>query len=68
MGYERKAYFTRLRKMLEDGRVYIRAECRKKEIGKFEQQACRRLPPLERDKWQCITGLWSQNGLGKNEN
>jgi hypothetical protein len=54
--------------MLEDGRVYIRAECRKKEVGKFEQQACRRLPPLERDKWQCITGLWSQNGLGKTEN
>jgi small-conductance mechanosensitive channel len=64
MGYERKAFFTRLRPTLVDGRVYIRAECRKKEGGKFEQLACWRLPPLDRDKWQCITGImepeWSR--------
>ncbi len=50
MGYERKAFFMRLRPTLVDGRVYIRAECRKKEGGKFEQLAGWRLPPLDRDK------------------
>jgi hypothetical protein len=42
---------------LVDGRVYFRAECRKKAGGKFEQLACWRLPPVVRDKWQCITGI-----------
>jgi hypothetical protein len=42
---------------LVDGRVYIRADCRKKAGGKSEQLACWRLPPVDRDKWQCITGI-----------
>ncbi len=56
-GYERKAYFTRLRPTSVDGRVMIRADCRSKEGGKFEQVACWRLPPLDRTKWECLNGI-----------
>jgi hypothetical protein len=40
-----------------DGRMMIRADCRKKEGGKFEQLACWRLPPLDRTKWECLSKI-----------
>jgi hypothetical protein len=40
MGFARKTYFTWVRLTLIDGKVYIRAECRKKEGGKFYKMAC----------------------------
>jgi hypothetical protein len=57
MGYGRRVYFTRLRPIYVDGRVMIRAECRNKEGGKFEQVARWRLPPLDRTKWECLNGI-----------
>ena len=57
MGYERKEHFTRVRPSVVDGRVMIRVECRRKEGGKFEQLACWRLPPLERNMWECLNGI-----------
>ncbi len=57
MGYERKAYFTRVRPIFMDGRVMIRADCRSKEGGKFEQLAYWRLPPFDRTKLESISGI-----------
>ena len=57
MGYGRKAYFTRVRPTVIEGRVMIKAECRNKDGGKFEQLACWRLPPVDRSKWDCLNGI-----------
>ena len=57
MGYDRWKYYTRVRPTVSDGRVRIKVECRRKEGGKFEPLARWRLPPLERNMWECIEGI-----------
>ena len=57
LGYGRKEYYTRLRPTLEEGRVMIRADCRRKEGGRFEVLAWWRLPPVDRTKWKWLNGL-----------
>ena len=57
MGYGRKAFYTRVRPTVVEGRVVIRAEYRRKEGGKFEQLAWWRLPPLDRTMWECLNGI-----------
>ncbi len=37
--------------------VMIRADCKKKEGGKFVQLASWRIPPLDRTKWDGISGI-----------
>jgi hypothetical protein len=56
MGYERKAYSTRVGPTVVKRQVMIRVVCRKKEGGKFEEVGCWRLPPLDRSKRGCLNG------------
>jgi hypothetical protein len=50
-GYERHVYFTRIRPALVEGRVYIRADVKMKEGGKFKRVAYWRTPPRDKAKW-----------------
>jgi hypothetical protein len=67
MGFERKAFYIRVRPIVEEGRVRIRAECRRKEGGKFEQVARWRLPPLDRNMWECLNGILEPESTLRNE-
>jgi hypothetical protein len=51
MGYEKKEYFARIRPTLVDGTMYIWADVRKKEGGRFEKLGYWRTPPMGKAIW-----------------
>jgi hypothetical protein len=57
MGYDRKDHYTKVRPTLVEGRVFLRAEIKKKDGGKFEGIAYWRAPPREKDYWKRISKL-----------
>ncbi len=58
MGYEKKAYFSKLRQTYVEERVQIVGHVRKKEIGKFVPLAYSRIPPMDKTKWYWIRGMF----------
>ncbi len=57
MGYDRKEYFTRVRPAMFEGRVFLRAEIKKKDGGRFEGLAYWRAPPRDKEYWKRISKL-----------
>jgi hypothetical protein len=57
MGYGRKDFYTKVRPILIEGRVFLRADTKKKEGGKFEGLAYWRVPPTDKEYWKRITKL-----------
>jgi hypothetical protein len=57
MGYSRKDYYTKVRPVLVVGRVFLRADTKKKEGGKFEGLAYWRVPPTDKEYWKWIIKL-----------
>jgi hypothetical protein len=57
MGYDRKEYFTRVRPVMVEGRVFLRAEVKKKDGGRFESLAYWRAPPRDKEYWKRISKL-----------
>jgi hypothetical protein len=57
MGYGRKDFYTKVRPTLIEGRVFLRADTKKKEGGKFERLAYWRVPPSDKDYWKRIVKL-----------
>jgi hypothetical protein len=52
MGYSRKDHYTKVRPVLIEGRVFLRADTKKKEGGKFEELAYWRVPPTDKEYWK----------------
>ena len=52
MGYASKMYFARIRPAMVEGTIYIRAEVRKKEGGRFEKLGYWSTPPMDKAVWR----------------
>ena len=63
LGYERKTYFARIRPTVVEGTVYIRADVKRKDGGKFEKLAYWRIPPRDRARWGRITDIMEPEWL-----
>jgi hypothetical protein len=57
MGFGRKEYYARVRPVVKDGRVLLRADTKRKEGGIFKGLAYWRAPPINKEYWTRITGL-----------
>jgi hypothetical protein len=57
MGYDRKEYYTRVRPSMVDGRVFLRADVKKKDGGRFEWLANWRAPPKDKEYWKRISKI-----------
>jgi hypothetical protein len=57
MGFGRKEFFTRIRPVVKEGKVLLRADTKRKEGGKFEGLAYWRAPPLDKEYWSRINSL-----------
>ncbi len=57
MGYDRKEYNTRVRQVVVEGRVLLKAETRKKEGGKFKGLAYWRVLPRDKEHWKRISNI-----------
>jgi hypothetical protein len=57
MGYSRKEFYTKVRPIVIEGRVFIRADTKKKEGGRFEGLAYWRVPPRDKEYWKRIIKL-----------
>ncbi len=57
MGYGRKDFYTKVRPILLEARVFLRADPKKKEGGKFEGLAYWRVPPTDKEYWKRIIKL-----------
>jgi hypothetical protein len=53
IGYSKKEYYTKVRPVMIEGRVFLRAETKKKDGGRFEGLAYWRAPPVDKEyrKW-----------------
>jgi hypothetical protein len=57
MGFHRKEYYSRIRPVMVEGRVLLRAEIKKKNGGKFEGFAYWRAPPRNKEYWKRISKI-----------
>jgi hypothetical protein len=57
MGYGKKEFYTKVRPVMIEGWVFLRAETKKKEGGKFEGLAYWRAPPRDKEYWKRITKI-----------
>jgi hypothetical protein len=57
MGFGKKDYYTRIRPVVKDGKVLVRADTKKKEGGKFEGLAYWRAPPMDKEHWRKINSM-----------
>jgi hypothetical protein len=57
MGYDRKEYYTRVRPAMVECRVFLRAEIKKKDGGKFEGLAYWRVLPRDKEYWKRINNI-----------
>jgi hypothetical protein len=57
MGYDKKEYYTRVRPAMVEGRVFLRADIKKKDGGRFEGLAYWRAPPKDKEYWKRISKL-----------
>ncbi len=57
MGFDRKDYYMRVRPALVEGKVYLRAETKKKVGGWFEGLACWRVLPRDKECCKCISRI-----------
>ncbi len=57
MGYGRQDFYTKVRPILIEGRVFLRADTKKKEGGNFEGLAYWRVPPRDKEYWKRIIKL-----------
>jgi hypothetical protein len=67
MGYGRKDFYTKVRPILIEGRVFIRADTKKKEGGKFEGLAYWRVPPRDKEYWKRVIKLSEPDWLAGKE-
>jgi hypothetical protein len=68
MGYESKAYFTRIRPTLVEGSAYIRADVRKKEGGSFVTLGYWRTPHKDKAIWRRISNIMEPEWLVEKRN
>ncbi len=57
MGFGRREYYTRIRPVMKEGRVLLRADTKRKEGGKIEGLASWRAPPMDKEYWSKINGM-----------
>jgi hypothetical protein len=57
MGYDRKEYYMKVRPAMVNGRVFLRAEIKKKDGRKFEGLAYWRAPPRDKEYWKRISKI-----------
>jgi hypothetical protein len=57
MGFGKKDYYTRVRPVLTNSRVLLRADTKKKEGGTFKGLAYWRVPPRNKECWKRIISL-----------
>jgi hypothetical protein len=57
MGFGRKEHFTRIRPVMKEGKVLLRADTKRKEGGRFEGLAYWRAPPMDKEYWSRINRL-----------
>jgi hypothetical protein len=68
MGYGRKDFYMKVRPILIEGRVFLRADTKKKEGGKFEGLAYWRVPPVVKEYWKRIIKLSEPEWLASKQN
>ncbi len=64
MGFRDGTHFIRIRPEERGGRVQIRADVKEKNGGRFVPKAVWQCPPLERDLWDSLNGLYEGKTLG----
>jgi hypothetical protein len=63
MGFGRKEFFTRIRPVVKEGKVLLRADTKRKDGGKFEGLAYWRVPPMDKEYWSRINSLMEPERL-----
>jgi DNA repair exonuclease SbcCD ATPase subunit len=63
MGFGRKEFFTRIRPVMKEGKVLLRADTKRKEGGKFEGLAYWRAPPMDKEYWSRINSMMEPERL-----
>jgi hypothetical protein len=57
MGFSKAEQYTRIRPVLVEGRVFLRADTKRKDGGKFKGLAYWRVPPRDKEHWKRISNL-----------
>jgi hypothetical protein len=57
MGFGKMEYYTRVRPVLVEGRILLRADLKRKEGGKFVRLAFWRAPPRDKEHWKRIINM-----------
>jgi hypothetical protein len=64
MGYRETSHYIRVRPEERGGGVQIRADVKEKNGGRWLAKAVWQCPPLNRDLWECLNGLFTPKMIG----
>jgi hypothetical protein len=65
LGFKEQMHHIRVRPEERDGRIQIRTDAKEKNGGRFQGKAVWQCPPLNRDYWEDITGIYEPRLLGR---
>jgi hypothetical protein len=64
MGYRENTHYIRIRPEERGGSVQIRADVKEKNGGKFQAKAVWQCPPLNKDLWEFLNGIYVPKIIG----
>jgi hypothetical protein len=64
MGYRENTHYIRVRPEERGGGVQIRADVKEKNGGRFQAKAVWQCPPLNKDFWEYVNGLYEPRMIG----
>jgi hypothetical protein len=68
MGYRESSHFVRVRPEERGGAVQIRADVKEKNGGRFQLKAVWQCPPLNRDFWEYLNGVYEPTFVSGKKN
>jgi hypothetical protein len=64
MGYKEQSHYIRVRPEERNGGIQIRADVKERNGGRFVPKAVWQCPPVNKNLWERITGLYEARLLG----
>jgi hypothetical protein len=68
MGYRENSHFVRVRPEERGGAVQIRADVKEKNGGRFQLKAVWQCPPLNKDFWEYLNGVYEPTFVSGRKN
>jgi hypothetical protein len=66
-GYEERTHYVRIRPEERGGELLIRADVKEKNGGRWQARAFWQCPPMDRNLWELITGIFVPRMVGRRE-